>query len=52
MEILDQNEGFRVIQDKKTVDWLVNNTNVWQFDPLTFEGYQRKLEVNHWKKIN
>lgn len=51
MEILDQNEGFRVIQDKKTVDWLVNNTNVWQFDPLTFEGYQRKLEVNHWKKI-
>lgn len=36
---------------KYTVDWLVNNTKVKVFDPITFKGYQRKIDDNHARKI-
>lgn len=40
-----------IIQTKKTVDWLVNNTRVKVFDPMTFEGYQRSIDEKHCAQI-
>ena len=51
METIKQKTDYRIIQDKKTIDWLINNSEVFVFDPLTFKGYQRELEEAHWKKI-
>ncbi len=36
---------------KKTVEWIVQNTEVYTFDPISFSGYQRKINDNHCKKI-
>lgn len=45
-------EGQRkIIQTKYTVDWLVKNTNVRTFDPVSFDGYQRQIDERHAKKI-
>ena len=41
----------KIIQTKKTVDWLVNNTKVNVFNPISFEGYQRTIDENHCEKI-
>lgn len=41
----------RIIQTKKTVDWLVHNTRVKVFNPITFEGYQRSIDEKHCEKI-
>lgn len=35
----------------KSIDWLVGNTSVSVFDPVTFKGYQRKIDENHCLKI-
>lgn len=35
----------------KTVDWLINNTEVSIFDPIKFQGYQRKISSEHSEKI-
>lgn len=40
-----------IIQTKKTVDWLVNNTHVKVFNPMTFEGYQRNIDEKHCDQI-
>ena len=40
-----------IIQTKKTVDWLVNNTQVKVFNPMTFEGYQRNIDEKHCDQI-
>lgn len=40
-----------IIYDKKTVDWLVNNTSVKTFDNIKFTGYQRKVNESHVSKI-
>lgn len=40
-----------IIQTKKTVEWLVNNTKVNVFNPITFEGYQRTIDEKHCEKI-
>lgn len=50
MQIFQDSTKF-LIQDKKTVEWLVNNTSVNVFDPVKFEGYQRKIDRNHCNKI-
>ena len=46
MERILQDDS-RIIQTKKTVDWLVNNTSVNVFNPITFEGYQRSIDEKH-----
>lgn len=46
-----QDKKYTIIQDKKTVDWLVNNSYVYEFDPIKFVGYQREIEENHCKKM-
>ena len=48
---INQNKPLDLIQTKKTVDWLVSNTSVSVFDPITFKGYQRKIDSNHSMRI-
>lgn len=40
-----------LLQTKKTVDWLVNNTDVRVFNPVDFTGYQRSIDEKHCKRI-
>ena len=35
----------------KTVEYLVGNTQVDEFNPNSFQGYQRKINSNHCRKI-
>ena len=44
-------EEVSVLQVKKTVDWLVNNTRVSVFDPIHFTGYQRSIDEKHCESI-
>lgn len=48
---IHQNREFDLIQTRKTVEWLVNNTAVSVFDPISFQGYQRHIDEKHCKKI-
>lgn len=50
-ELKQNTENIRLISTKKTVDWLVKNTVVSEFDPITFTGYQRQIDKNHCYKI-
>ena len=51
MDRLIQDERNILIQSKKTVDWLIEKTRVKTFNPKTFEGYQRKIDEKHARKI-
>lgn len=51
MTKINQNRQIDLIQTKKTVDWLVNNTTVSEFDPIDFKGYQRQIDDRHCMKI-
>lgn len=46
-----QQNGNSLIITTKTIGWLVNNTDVRVFDPIRFEGYQRKIDEKHCQKI-
>ena len=46
-----QNKQLDLLQTKKTVDWLVENTTVSIFNPIDFKGYQRKIDSKHCSKI-
>ena len=48
---IKQGNGLRLIQTKRTVDWLVNHTTVSVFDPIDFSGYQRSIDLKHCDKI-
>ena len=47
---INQNENQLVITSK-AIDWLVNNTHVRVFNPISFDGYQRQIDVTHCQKI-
>lgn len=51
MKNIEQNIDIKLVQEVQSVEWLVNNTSVREFNPLTFEGYQRKIDKNHCDKI-
>lgn len=51
MTFVKQDCCCKLIQDKKTVDWLVSHTYVMTFDNINFVGYQRKVNDNHVSKI-
>ncbi len=51
MEQIHQNNEINLIQTKKTVEWLTDNTDVRVFNPISFEGYQRKIDDKHCMKI-
>lgn len=51
MEKLIQNNSSNLIQTKKTVQWLIENTDVSVFNPVEFTGYQRQIDAKHCAKI-
>lgn len=51
MEYIKQLNGCKIIQTKKTIEWLVSNTEVRTFNKVTITGYQRQISKNHVKKI-
>lgn len=51
MDKISQNKQLDLLQTKKTVDWLVNNTTVNVFNPINFTGYQRQIDNKHCMKI-
>lgn len=51
MKFINQKCNCKIIQDSKTVNWLVNNTHVRTFNNLDFTGYQRKVNEDHVLKI-
>lgn len=51
MTEIKQDSNIKLIQTKKTVDWLINHTEVRVFDPVKFSGYQRKIDLKHRAKI-
>lgn len=44
-------DAVKIVQTKKTVDWMTQHTSVNVFNPLTFEGYQRSIDDKHCNKI-
>lgn len=46
-----QDDKVDLIETKKTIAWLVENTSVSVFDPISFKGYQRKINEKHCMKI-
>lgn len=48
---VNQKNDINLYVTKKTVDWLVNNTDVSVFDPVSFKGYQRQINKGHCQKI-
>lgn len=50
MDRIDQGTS-KIIQTRKTVDWLVKHTKVNVFDPIKFQGYQRSIDEKHCEKI-
>lgn len=51
MTAIKQKCDCKIIQDLKTVNWLVENTKVRTFDNIQFTGYQRKVDEKHVDKI-
>lgn len=51
MRELKQSGKIKLIQVTKSVDWLVGNTSVDEFNPISFDGYQRTINEEHCKKI-
>ena len=51
MKFINQKCNCKIIQDSKTVNWLVTNTHVRTFNVLDFTGYQRKVNEDHVLKI-
>ncbi len=47
MEYINQLSKCKIIQIRKTVEWLVCNTEVRTFNKVTFEGYQRQVNKKH-----
>lgn len=41
----------KAILTSKTVEWLVDNTEVQKFDPVKFTGYQRSVDPGHCDKL-
>lgn len=48
---ITQGDDVRILQVKKKVEWLIENTEISVFDPIKFEGYQRQIDPKHCMKI-
>ncbi len=51
MDNLEAKQEYKLLVTKKTIGWLVDNTKVCVFDPVSFEGYQRQIDRKHCMKI-
>ena len=49
--LVNQKDGVNLHFTKKTVKWLIDNTEVSVFDPIKFTGYQRKIDEGHCEKL-
>jgi len=53
MDRIDQGTqgAVKIVQTKKSVDWMTCHTSVNMFNPITFEGYQRSIDEKHCNRI-
>ena len=51
MKGIDVNQRYKLEVTKRSIDWLVNNTEVDVFQPVDFTGYQRQIDSKHCQKI-
>ena len=52
MDALHFSQGANsLVLTRKAVGWLIDNTEVSVFDPVSFTGYQRKIDEKHCEKI-
>lgn len=51
MDNIEAKQEYRLIVTVKPIGWLVDNTKVCVFDPVSFEGYQRQIDNKHCMKI-
>lgn len=51
MITINQNSNVKLIETKRSVEWLINNTEVAIFDPISFKGYQRQIDERHCERI-
>lgn len=42
-----QQNGHQIVITSRSIDWLTEHTEVSVFNPVTFDGYQRKIDENH-----
>jgi hypothetical protein len=48
---LNQDKKYKILQETKTIEWLVENTKVRTFNKVTLEGYQRQVNETHVDNI-
>ena len=51
MIIINQDKRAKLIETKKSVNWLIDHTEVAVFDPISFKGYQRSIDDKHCGRI-
>lgn len=51
MNEINVNQRYKLEVTKRTIDWLVNNTEVAVFQPVDFTGYQRQIDSKHCQRI-
>lgn len=42
--IVSIKQDFQLILTAKSISWLIDNTEVSTFDPVSFNGYQRQID--------
>lgn len=51
MNYIEARQEYRLYVTMRPIGWLVGNTQVCVFDPVTFQGYQRQIDRKHCEKI-
>lgn len=51
MDYIEAKQEYRLLVTMKPIEWLIENTKVCVFDPVSFEGYQRQIDNKHCMKI-
>lgn len=51
MEYIEAKQEFQLHVTMKPIWWLVENTKVCVFDPVSFQGYQRQIDRKHCMRI-
>lgn len=51
MEYIIAKQDYNLIVTKRAISWLIDNTCVCVFNPVTFSGYQRQIDRKHCERI-
>ena len=51
MDYIEAGQEYKLLVTKKPIGWLVDNTMVCVFDPVSFRGYQRQIDRKHCETI-